>query len=747
MLSLKNLLRRKVRSLLTLLGIAAGVAGVVVLSAFGEGMARGFGNVSASGDADLLVSQKDAVMIIVGAIDEGVGEEIARIPGVAEVVGSAVGILQLPETPYFLVSGEEPRGFAIERYRLVAGRALTARRELMLGRQSAENFRKTVGDKFRINEISYRIVGIYETGSSFEDNGAVIHLEDAQRAFDKRRQVSYFKVRLRNPAEREAVKAAIEARWPELAATRSGDATNQDELLRIYRSLGWVIGLFAVLVGGLGMMNAQLMSVLERTREIGVLRAMGWRRRRVVRMIVSEAMLLALIGGALGLLLSVVLISLFARSAALGGFLTGRVEPGAVAQALLIAALLGLVGGGYPAWRAARLAPVEAMRAESGASVRWGLLARLLAPLLRGPALRNLLRRPTRSLMTLTGLGVGIGLIVAMSGIAEGSRQMITRLLSAGQADIIAEQAGASDATFSTIDERLADQLRTHPAVKSVSRLVFGTTTVPGLPFFLVYGLDPRESYLEHYRVTEGRTIARAGELILGRLAATSLDKGVGDELRFGGQSFEIVGIFETGISYEDTGAVVTLKEAQRIFGKPRQVSFLGITLHEPDRAAEVAAELEARFPELMVARTADLTSRMQDFATLDAVFGALLLLMLVVGGIVMMNVMLMSVFERTHEIGVLRAVGWRAGRVLRMILIEALALSLLSALAGVLIGVGLNSMLALLPIYGDVLTAAYTLDALGRVLGMALALGAIGGLLPAWRAVRLRPIEALHYE
>ena len=77
---------------------------------------------------------------------------------------------------------------------------------------------------------------------------------------------TFYKLLLDSPAERDEVKAAIEERWPELAATRSGDPQSQDELLQVYGSMGWVLGLFAILVGGLGMMNAQLMSVVERTR-------------------------------------------------------------------------------------------------------------------------------------------------------------------------------------------------------------------------------------------------------------------------------------------------------------------------------------------------------------------------------------------------------------------------------------------------------------------------------------------------
>jgi ABC-type antimicrobial peptide transport system permease subunit len=747
MLSIKNLWRRRVRSLLTILGIAVGVAAVVVLSAFGEGMARGFGSAETSADADLLVTQRDAMMLMVGAIDAEAGDDLKRIRGVAEVAGSVIGILQLPESPYFLVTGEEPRSFAMGRYQLVAGRPLQNKRELLIGRQAAENLKKNVGDRFRIGEVGYRIVGMYQTGSSLEDNGAVIRLDDAQLAFDKRRQVSYFKLRLDDLHQREAIKDQIEAQWPTLAVIRSGEPGAQEEVLQMYRAMGWVLGVFAVLVGGLGMMNAMLMSVFERTREIGVLRAMGWRRRRVMTMILGEALLIALAGGITGLGLGLALIALASRTAAVGGFLSGAFEPMMAVQAIIIAVVLGLVGGGYPALRAANLAPLEAMRAESGASVRMGWLSRMLSRFLRGPALRNLLRRPARSLMTIVGLGLGVGLIVAISGIAAGAEGAFTEMLGAGQADLVAQQADVSDMMFSSVAERTVDQVRMHPEVKAVSQMVIGTSNVPGLPFFLVWGADPRETYLRHYSVTEGRTIQRQGEIILGRMAANSLKKSVGEPLRFSGASFTIVGIFETGMPYEDAGGVIVLREAQRLFGKPRQATMISITLHDPSRAAELAVELEQRIPELLVSPTSEMTSRMQDFATMDAVFAALIGLMLIVGGIVMTNVMLMSVFERTHELGVLRAVGWGRRRVLRLILIEAAVLSLLSALAGAAIGMGLNALLALAPGYGDMLQAAYEPQMFVRVGLMALALGAIGGLLPAWRAVRLQPMEALHHE
>ncbi len=270
----KNLWRRKTRTLLTILGIAIGVGAVVSLSAFGAGFATGFERMMSGSNADLSVVQKDAMISFLSILEEEVGDNLRAIEGVEAASGSIMSILQMPESPYFTVFGEDPRGFPIEHFRVVDGQRLSGRRQILIGRLTASAFNKRVGDNFKLNNSSFRVVGIYETGVNMEDGGAVIALEDAQRIFDRRGRVNNFSLKVRDARRIDAIKAEIETTYPELSANRSGDATLQSEALGMYRSMGWFLGMFAVIVGGLGMMNTTLMSVFERTREIGVLRAL-----------------------------------------------------------------------------------------------------------------------------------------------------------------------------------------------------------------------------------------------------------------------------------------------------------------------------------------------------------------------------------------------------------------------------------------------------------------------------------------
>ena len=112
-----------------------------------------------------------------------------------------------------------------------------------------------------------------------------------------------------------------------------------------------------------------------------------------------------------------------------------------------------------------------------------------------------------------------------------------------------------------------------------------------------------------------------------------------------------------------------------------------------------------------------------------------------------MTNTMVMSVFERTREIGVLRALGWRKGRVLWMIMRESVALSLLGGAAGFVTGAAISALLNAIPLVAGFVQTRLSLALALQSFATAFCLGAVGGLYPAWRATRLQPVEALRYE
>jgi ABC-type antimicrobial peptide transport system permease subunit len=208
-----------------------------------------------------------------------------------------------------------------------------------------------------------------------------------------------------------------------------------------------------------------------------------------------------------------------------------------------------------------------------------------------------------------------------------------------------------------------------------------------------------------------------------------------------------VVGIYETGVPFEESGAVITLRDAQRLSGRPHQVSMYGIKVRDPEKVDEVRAYLEASFPEIDVSLSSEFAENLPDMQAMDQMVGQIAFLAVLLGGVGMLNAMLMSVLERTREIGVLRALGWRRRQVVGMILREALALGILGGILGLLLGMGLGALIGFIPVVGDMIEPSYSVQLLLLALSVAVMTGLLGGLYPALRATRMQPVEALRHE
>jgi putative ABC transport system permease protein len=318
---------------------------------------------------------------------------------------------------------------------------------------------------------------------------------------------------------------------------------------------------------------------------------------------------------------------------------------------------------------------------------------------------------------------------------------------SGGAGNITLMQAKVADMGLSTLDERLVGQIQATPGVKAVSPYLMGFIMTPDMPLFILGGLDPNSSAMAHYQLTEGRYVARPNEIIIGKTAADNYKLGLDDTITLYDNRYKVVGIFETGLAYEDGGGVLALREAQRLLNRPRSVSFIFVDAETPAQAESLRVTLERRFPEAQVSLSSSFAQNTDSMEQMDAMTAVIGGLALIVGAIVVANTMLMSIYERTREIGTLRAVGWRKKRILSQVVQESLLLCLLAGLAGSLIGFVAMELFAFMPVVGSFLSASWDWTIFARAIFVALFVGLISGLYPAWRASRLRPVEALRYE
>ncbi|RME82490.1 MAG: ABC transporter permease [Caldilineae bacterium] len=740
---LKNLWRRRTRTLLTILGIAIGVAAVVSLGAMAEGLMRNYGSVVGLSN-DLMITQANAIDVAYSSLDEELADRLRSVPGVETVEAGVYGWIVTEEMPFFLLFGYEPDTVAMNHYRIVEGKPVTGPKQIAIGRRAQEALKKNVGDILRIYGVPYQVVGIYETGQGLEESGGVTTLEDAQEITQKQRKVSLFQVGVQRGADIDQVAQRLEAVDDDLVVSVSSEYETNADWTAYLQGFAWGVAAIAILIGGLGMMNAMVMSVLERTREIGTLRAVGWSRGRVVGLIMGETVLVSAVGGVFGIVLGVLLTEATASIPGIGAMLEGAYTPTIFIQGMATALLLGVIGGAYPAWVAANLQPVEALRYEGGSAgeIR-GWLARV-----GSQSFRNLWRRRTRTIISATGIGIGVATLVMLGGMVAGIMDQLNSLAgSTGAGNITVMQRDVADMSMSSLDERMVSLIQAMPQVKSVSPMLLGVVMSEDMPFFLIMGLEPNSDAMTHYKLVEGRGVRRPNELLLGKTAAETYKLGVGDTMQLYDNRYRIVGIYQTGVGWEEGASVLALREAQRLLNRPRSVSYIFVDVKDPGQAEAVVEAINRRFPEARASLSSEFAQNTDDMANAQAMFGAIGFLALFVGGIVVANTMLMSIYERTREIGTLRAVGWRKRRILEQIVQESLLLCVLSAVIGSIMGVLLVSAMTAVPAIGAFLAARWTPDIFLNAVILTLLVGLLAGLYPAWRATRLQPVEALRYE
>jgi putative ABC transport system permease protein len=847
-LSFRNLRARVQRTLLTIVGIVLGVGivfGVLTLSntmsgTFKELFTRAYGS------ADLTVTAAGGS----GGFDQKAVEEVRGYEGVESAAPryslSSSLILDkeqkngLPEVRSMRLFGVEPQSAKLATgFELTDGHFPHSGTELTLDGGSAKSAGLGIGERVTVGTPEgpkeLRLVGLLRIpGGSFGGLAfGMVPLPFAQNAFDKQGQISGIAVEAAEGVSVSDLKERLdrelgEGLQVERSETRTQEISGQLQGFKI--ALLFFAGT-SLFVGAFLVFNALSMTILERTRELGMLRALGSTRAMIARAVIVEAMLLGVIGSLLGVLfgygMARGLVYLFGR-AFLFEITSLVLSPFALVSAIVVGIAVTVVAALYPAMKAGRVSPVEAMRARSagttaetghsrvvsllapvfglalaGAGIPWiyylaknlsaslgglvyasgivaiiaaflgislvipvlvGPLAALFSPVLRllfgvegRMAAANATRNRGRTALTASALMVGISLVVAFSALGGSLLGSIRDYLdgSLGSDYVVQPTQQTSDAGFSA---ELPEKIGRVQGVEKTTSIV-STFRRDGKKVDAVFGVD--QNYPGIFRVNyaaggpDAFSRLKNGDALVGKQLAQDRKLELGSRIELlgpkGVKKYRVEGILKNDIVGGGTGIYLSKEILASDFNET-QSEFLAIKARPGSDREALARRIEAvleDYPQFTLYSNAEWKAQIEnDFNRQYVFFYAIMGVSVAVSAFGVVNTLSMSVFERTREIGILRAVGTTRLQIGRLIIDEGIVISLI----GCLIGVALGSLLGYLFVQGSG-AGGFEIDfyypklpALAALLS-GLFIGVFAGLLPARSATRKGIVEAVQYE
>jgi putative ABC transport system permease protein len=365
----KNLWRRRLRTLLTLGGIAMGIGAFVALVGFSRGFEHEWVRLYTSAGTDIAVVETNFVNT---SLNQSLAPKISAVPIVEQAVPMIFNLIDLTPEINALVFGWPANSYELNSLTFVSGgRFHDGQPEIILGKSLAGDLKKKPGDILPIQGIDFTVVGVFHGGTALEEGAVIMPLDQMQIISSMQGKVTAFHVRLKPAPSGESydqyvnsAEKQIEAAVPGVHADPAVDRAENNQLVQLAHSVAWGTSSIALLIGILGIANTMAMSVFERTREIGILRALGWKGRHVILLIMTEATALGIVGGLLGVGVGWCALKLLATLPQTASIASATIEPLHLIESFFIAIASGIAAGAYPAWRGARLSPVEALRYE-----------------------------------------------------------------------------------------------------------------------------------------------------------------------------------------------------------------------------------------------------------------------------------------------------------------------------------------------------------------------------------------------
>jgi putative ABC transport system permease protein len=361
-----NLRRHKLRAMISVAGISFGVAAMLTIVSIVLGAIGMFQNILAS-ESHYMVFEKDVSDLFFSSVTMEQIRGLRALPMVERVEPMLVGIVSSTNHPIVTCFGIEANDPRLRKAHWLSGdvtRFGVDANTIYLGDRAAAFLKASVGQTIPIGKGSFRVGGVFQTSNGFEDGGIFMPLTEAQEFFHRAGLASVATVKLRRENEGDALKKAVATQFESLIALEDREFNQSYSQFRILNFTSWAVGICSFMLGGMGVANTMLMSVLTRVREIAILRVCGFSKGQVAGVIFGEAAVIAGVGTVGGFLTGLLALTAMNATPQFQGYVQAVVRPDVVLAIVAIAFATAFGGALYPAYFATTVQPAEALRFE-----------------------------------------------------------------------------------------------------------------------------------------------------------------------------------------------------------------------------------------------------------------------------------------------------------------------------------------------------------------------------------------------
>lgn len=367
LLAFKNIFRNRIRTLLTVLGAAVGIAIYVSLTNVSDNFKRQLIDMTDGSRVDLVIQSADAGTPLGSRISDELVQEIDSLDEVLKSVQVVLHRLRVPWNPFLMVIGFSSMELIPNNIRLLEGRYPEAgTNEILIGVEIARMGYQPGQNIILQRDTMYRVAGVYSSEVKLANGSVVMHLDSARKMAEARDYVNMVFVQLRENVSLSDAQKIFEQNFRGLYAAPTGALADNILLTNVVESSVKIIAMLAIIGACVVVANTLMMSVTERTREIGTLMAIGWSNLMILRLILFESILISLAALILGCATAYSVLWLIStvNLEGVGWWITPVPSTEIIVNAILIALALGIVGGALPAYTATKLNPADALRYE-----------------------------------------------------------------------------------------------------------------------------------------------------------------------------------------------------------------------------------------------------------------------------------------------------------------------------------------------------------------------------------------------